>query len=212
MRDLTTSFLNEKEKNRIISCIKEVEKVTSGEIVPMIVSSSHHYSSADVFGGMALSLFISILATVIMGTENMWTFLAIFCVLFIILHEIVKRIPFLKRLFISSHEIEHEVKEEAYKSFFKKGIYKTRDHTGILIFISVFEKKVWVLADTGINNKVGPGVWNDIITIIINGIKEGKQGEAICSAIKKCSEILKDHFPVRSDDIDELDNLIIEKS
>ncbi|MGA1870335.1 MAG: TPM domain-containing protein [bacterium] len=211
MRDLTQSFLNTEEKNKIIECVKKVEQVTSGEIVPMIVSASHDYASADILGGMALSLFVSILATVLMGSENMWTFLALFCVLFIILYEIVKRVPFLKRLFISSHEMEEEVEEEAFTSFFKKGLYKTKDHTGILIFISVFERKVWVLADTGINDKVESAVWNDIVITIIQGIKNGTQGEAICKAIDKCATILKDHFPVKADDKDELDNLIIGK-
>ena len=112
-------------------------------------------------------------------------------------------------MFIADAEIEEEVKEAAVTSFFRNGLYLTRDKTGVLIFISVFEHRVWVLADTGINEKVDKKVWEEIVQHIVKGIKEKRQGEAICEAITRVGEILKEHFPVRHDDKDELDNLII---
>ena len=45
---------------------------------------------------------------------------------------------------------DEEVQEAVLTAFFKEELYRTRDETGILIFISVFEHKVWVLADRGI--------------------------------------------------------------
>ena len=87
----------------------------------------------------------------------------------------------------------------------------TRDKTGILIFISVFERKVWVLADEGINEKVDRDTWQEIVDIVTLGIKEKRQGSALCNAIKRCGELLENNFPIKPDDTDELDNLIIER-
>lgn len=212
MKDLIEGFLTEKEKDKIINCVKGVEKQTSGEIVPMIVSSSYHYPSANILGAMISGIFLSIMILLVIANENLWIFLAIFGILYLLLHEIIKRTPTFKRIFITSDEMEEEVKEAAFISFYTKGLHKTKDKTGILIYISIFEKKVWVLADKGINEKVPQGAWQEIIDIIVSGIKGKKQSEAICTAIKKCSEILKEHFPVKPDDTDELDNLIIEKA
>ena len=47
--------------------------------------------------------------------------------------------------------------------------------------------------------------------IIIDGIKQKRQAEAICKAVEKTGDLLKEHFPIKPDDTDELDNLIIER-
>ena len=51
--------------------------------------------------------------------------------------------------------------------------------------------------------------WQDIVSELTKGIRSGRQGEALCAAIRRVGEILKTHFPYRRDDTDELHNLII---
>ena len=135
--------------------------------------------------------------------------MGLFGVAFMVFHRVVQRIWPLKRVFISDREIDEEVQEAALTRFFKEELYRTRDETGILIFISVFEHRVWVLADRGINAKVDKGQWDSIVARIVSGIKKGQQADAICEAVQDVGSILAQHFPVREDDVDELDNLII---
>lgn len=215
MKDLAEKFLNKEERDRIRAAVSEAEKNTSGEIVPMIVPASYHYPMADVLGGASLALPVAILLTYFLGSmlwvgpTNMWVFMGIFGIAFIVLHRVVQRVWPLKRVFISDREIDEEVQEAALTSFFKEELYRTRDETGILVFVSVFEHRVWVLADRGINAKVDQGQWDGIVAHIVAGIKSGQQVDAICEAVKEMGGILAEHFPVREDDVDELDNLII---
>ena len=215
MKDLVKNFFSDKEKENVIESVKKVEKITSGEIVPMIVSSSYHYPVSNIVGGVAISLPFSLILTMIIGPmlylgyENMWVFLGFEFILFTLFYFIVKHTLCLKRFFISPSEIEEEVSEAAITNFYGSGLYKTRDETGVLIFISIFERKVWILADRGINKKVNKDKWDTVVGEIIQGIKEKKQGEAICHAIESIGYILKEHFPVKHDDTDELDNLIM---
>ena len=81
----------------------------------------------------------------------------------------------------------------------------------MLVLISVFERKVWVLADSGINEKVQAGQWDEIVKMIIDGIKQNRHTEAICEAVAKIGDLLKTNFPIKPDDTDELKNLIIEE-
>ncbi len=216
MKNLTETFLSDQERERIKASVKKAEVHTSGEIVPMIVSRSYHYPMSDVIGGILFALPLSLIATYFLGGwlwighNNMWLFLGIITVLFVIFHRIVKRIDSLKRLYISDREIDEEVEEAAVTGFFREGLYRTRDETGILVFISVFERRVWILADRGINEKVKQGQWNEIVNKIVEGIKNNNQADAICDAVDNIGRILKEHFPVRADDRDELKNLIIE--
>ncbi|MCU0822184.1 MAG: TPM domain-containing protein [Spirochaetes bacterium] len=210
MKDLAANFLTESEKKKIIDAVNKIEKITSGEVVPMVVSSSYHYPVANILGSFIISMIISMAAVFIFKNQYLWLFLSVFMVSFVVFHEVIKSVPVLKRLFISDKEINEEVEEAAITSFCNKGLSNTRDRTGVLIFISVFERKVWVLADSGINKKVTEDTWQNIVDIIINGIKNGQQGDSIVKAISMVGEILMSHFPVREGDEDELSNLIIE--
>ncbi len=215
MKNLAERFLTGTDKVSIQNAVAAAENKTSGEIVPMVVSSSYQYPVASILGAAAFALPAALLLTPVvghrfwMGGQNMWIFIGLFALGYILFHFIMERVPALKRLFLSKTEIEAEVAEAATVAFFKEGLYRTRDETGVLIFISVFERKVWVLADRGINEKVGGGQWHGIVDHIVAGIREGRQGKAICEAVEKVGEMLKTHFPKKTDDTDELDNLII---
>jgi putative membrane protein len=218
MKDLAKRFLSDTERQKVMAAVKEAEKLTSGEIVPMVVSASYRYPMANVIGAAALALPISLILTPLVGgrlwvgTQNMWLFLGFLVLLFVVFHEIVKRTYWLKRWFISQREIDEEVEEAALTGFFKEGLYRTRDETGVLVFISVFEHKVWILADRSINEKVSEGQWDDIVKIIVDGIKHKRPAESICEAVEKIGDLLKKHFPIGPDDTDELKNLIVDKS
>lgn len=215
MKDLSRKFLYESERQRILERVKKTETLTSGEVVPMIVSSSFRYPMANVLGGAMFGFFLSLILTPVVGRQlwlgpsNMWLFIGFFILSFFVCYIFVKKIPWLKRVFISKTEMESEVNEAAITAFYREGLNKTRDETGILIFISVFERKVCVLADKGINSRVQEGQWDEIVAMIINGIKKKRQADAICEAIEKVAMLLKEHFPIRPDDTDELENLIV---
>jgi len=215
MKNLAEKFLDASEREKIQEAVKKAECRTSGEIVPMVVSASYHYPMADILGGVVLALPVSIILSYFLGgllwigSSNMWLFMGIFCAVFILFHQLVKRVVPLKRVFVSDGEIEEEVQEAALTGFFNKELYRTRDETGVLIFISVFEHKVWILADRGINAKVATGQWDTVVTHIVDGIKKDRQADAICEAVAEVGEMLAANFPPRDDDVDELDNLII---
>ena len=74
--------------------------------------------------------------------------------------------------FLSGKRIEETVRERAVMAFYEKQLYKTRDETGILIFISLLEHRVWILGDRGINAKIAPDFWEKIASELSSGIKE----------------------------------------
>ena len=216
MKNQAETFLSETDQKRIESVVAATEKRTAGEIACMIVSASYHYAMADILGATAFALPLALLTTHFLGgwlwigTQNMWLFLGLFALLFALLRWIIARCPALKRLFVSRREIDEEVEEAAVNAFFKKGLYRTRDANGVLLFISVFEHKVWLLADTGIHEKIAQEEWNQLVGRITRGIRSGQGADAICKAIQEIGDLLQAHFPIKPGDTNELDNLIIE--
>ena len=217
MKDLAQKFLSDDERARVTEAVKAAEKLTAGEIVVMIISASYHYPLANVIGAAVFSIPLALILTTLtgewlwIGGQNMWLFLGWQAGLFILFHEVIKRWAWLKRRLISERELNEEVHEAATTQFFNQGLYRTRNETGVLVLISVFERKVWVLADRGINEKVEADQWDEIIKMIIGGIKQNRQTEAICEAVEKIGALLKSNFPIKPDDTNELKNLIVEE-
>ncbi|MCF6266495.1 MAG: TPM domain-containing protein [Desulfuromusa sp.] len=186
------------------------ETKTSGEIVPMVVDSSYDYPRAELIGGGTLALATGLVISWAFGGESIWWFLPVFIVGFFIFQLLIRNFPELKRILIHPDELTAEVKEKALVSFLEQGVHETRDRTGILILISLFERRVYVLADSGINERVSEHTWDEIVEIITKGLKTGTACEAICRAIERCGEILHEYPPNELDNIDELPNLIME--
>jgi putative membrane protein len=218
-RTLARKFLNDTEREQIQACVREVEATTSGEIVPMVVSTSYHYPMASMIGALILSLLISAATTFFIALSrgwgeyssyDLWIFPAVFAVSFLLLHELIKRLPGLKRFFTTRAEMAEEVEEAALTSFYRQRLNNTRDRTGILIFISVFERLAYVLADEGINAKVETRVWEEVVEEAVTGIRRSRQAEAICQAVRRCGEIVHSNFPRKPDDTNELRDLIVE--
>ena len=215
MQTLAEKFLTESEQRAVTEAVQRAEKQTSGEIVPMIVSASHTYPLAAAAGAAMLALPPALLLTSLLGSalwlgsRDMFLFLAFFALLYFPLRAAVNRSVMLKRLFLSKDQIEEEVEEAAITSFFGEGLYRTREENGILIFVSVLEQRVWVLGDRGINERIEPTAWQEIVADLTQGIKAGRQGDALCQAVTRVGEILKTHFPQQNDDRDELHNIII---
>ncbi|MGE4291597.1 MAG: TPM domain-containing protein [Desulfovibrio sp.] len=204
------TFLSDADRERIITAVKDAEQLTSGEIVPLVTEQSAEYHAAEFNGALALGLALAIPATLLLGRQDMWSFLLIFCAVYALCFLAMRNCSFLKRLFTPKNVMEVAVGRACMTAFHSHGLHRTRDMTGILIYVSVFERRVCVLADKGINDKVAPSSWDKIISIVVQGIRNGNQGPALAEAVTRCGALLAGHFPVRDNDSDELPNLIVE--
>lgn len=209
MQKASTLF-SEEERSRIEAAVQEAESRTSGEIVPLVVDESYHYPRAEIVGGGCFALVLGVLAAWGLGHSSVWVFLPVFLISYLPCRWLIRALPGLKRRLIHPLEITTEVEEKALVAFLEHGLHQTRDATGVLILISLFERRVRVLADTGISAVVPQQEWDGIVATITAGIRTGQVCEALCSAIGRCGDLLQQRFPRKADDRDELPNLITE--
>jgi putative membrane protein len=202
-------FFTAEEKQHIESAVQQAEKRTSGEIVPMVVDESYSYPRAEILGAGLFSLAAAVSLSWAFLDESLWHFLWLFVLGYIPFKILIRSLPSLRRRLIHPVEISEEVEEKAVVSFLEHELHHTRDETGILILISLFERRVHVLADRGINDVVPTNSWDGIVQTITDGMHRGETCNALCAAIDNCGQLLEKHFPVKADDTDELPNLII---
>jgi uncharacterized membrane protein len=105
-------------------------------------------------------------------------------------------------------ERNKSLRDLAESEFFKLGIGKTRDKTGILIFILLQDRQFYVLADKGINEKVPEKTWDNIKDEMQENFLEGRFCPGILNAIEKIGKTLAQHFPIKPDDTDEISNIV----
>jgi putative membrane protein len=207
------------EQERIRQAVQQAEQVTRGEIVPMIVPASALYREAGYRTGLILALLaLAFLLTIEIywlpwgwhaGNAG-WLLLAV--VASYGLGQWLGRIPMVIRLVTSRERMAHKVTLRAEQAFYKHGLHHTKGHTGILILVSMLERRVHVLADKGINDHVPAGTWDGLVNGIIDGIRTGNATDAICAAIAKCGALLAEVAPSRSgDNPNELPDTLIQE-
>lgn len=207
------------ERERIRQAVQQAERVTNGEIVPMIVPASALYREAGYRAGLIFALLaLALLLTIEIywlswgwhaGNAG-WLLLAV--VVSYGLGQWLGRVPMVVRLVTSRERMAHKVTLRAEQAFYKHGLHNTKGRSGILILISVLERRVHVLADKGINDHVPAGTWDELVKGILDGIRTGQATEAICAAIAECGALLAQVSPADSrDNPNELPDTLIQE-
>jgi len=107
------------------------------------------------------------------------------------------------RVFVSRKKTEDALKQ-AKAEFHRLGMEKTADRNGILLFIAPESQKFAVIGDTGIHAKCGQSFWEDVTAAISAEFRKGAFTQGIILGIRKTGELLRQHFPRKDDDKNEL--------
>jgi len=200
--------LSDKDKLFIKEAIENAESKTSGEIVPVLLSQSDFYPAAHFRLALIIGMLFSFLCYYSYDFDDPIILLWIQIPGMIIGYLLAYLSP-IKRLFTTNSEMQEEVYQRALEIFHNHRVSMTKDRTGIMIYISLLEKKVEVLADCGINEKVEKDYWNKLVTNLLLKIKDGKTVEGITNAINECGHSLQDSFPIQEGDTNEISDELI---
>ncbi|MBU4177807.1 MAG: TPM domain-containing protein [Desulfurivibrionaceae bacterium] len=203
------TFFTEAEKQRIAAAISGVEKKTSGEVVAMVVDSSDTYPEARILAGLSIGGLIALVITDLFLADSLGYFLPLVLGGATLVGSLATICPPLLRLFIPESRKELRVAERALRTFYEKELHTTRDNTGVLFFISLLEHKVWILADRGISLKISQETLQAYANEVATGIRQGQACDALCREIEAVGDILASHFPVKTDDTNELSNQVL---
>lgn len=197
-------FFTEEERAKIRKTTCSVESRTIGEVAVMVVDSSDRYHEAEVLGGIFLGSLLALMVTISFFHSSIWPYITLSFLFFLPSKYLFQKVPVLKTAFIGVKRKEHAVMQRALRAFYEKGLYRTRKSTGVLFFLSLLERRVWVLADKGIHEKIKQEPLDRFAAIVSKGIREDRAGDALCEAIVMSGELLAKHFPITPGDINEL--------
>lgn len=212
-------ILSEQDKARISEAVRASEAHTSAEIVPMLVARSGLYRDAQHRAGLALALVV--LTSLVMGegfwaswrwqtAEAAWLLLAV--LLSYAIGSWIGRIPSVIRAVTSSERLRRKVQLRAEQAFAQHSLSRTRQRTGVLLMVSLLERHVYVLPDSGIGPGITPAQWNDVIEAVITKLRENDIAGGFCAGIERCGVLLARACPaVPGDNPDELSNRLLQE-
>ena len=204
-----SQFFPEEERKKIEGAVHAVECCTIGEVAVMVVDSSDEYREASMLGGIFLAAVASFSIVEIFFGASLTYFIPLSVLLSFPFIKLFSTLPELKTAFIGPVRREEAVRDRAVRAFFEKGLYKTKANTGVLFFMSLLERKVWVLADKGIYEKIDQETLNRFALTVSQGVKDRRACDALCSAIDAAGKVLSQHFPIGPEDTNELPNAVI---
>jgi putative membrane protein len=187
---------SEEQKLRIEKAVQNLEAKTSGEMVPYIVPDSDHYVEGTLY---TIISFLIIGVVMIMGASLVWLLPAgitiieilIFLIIMMFLGFLMSFVfPSIRIQMVSSNTVDRRVMQRAETAFLDREIFNTRKRIGILLFISELERKVIILADSGISKLVPGEDWQKIVDDLIKYIKKNETADGIVNAINQCTELL----------------------
>ncbi len=220
--------LTDAGRDAVSQAVADAETKSAGEIVTIVADGSDSYADFALLWS-ALIAFIALIALaaapdftlglydrIMGGWVQQWQPGQIFAVA-----ALIAMIKFIGmwllqlwrplRLLLVPGAIKHaRVRARAITCFKVGADRRTQGRTGILIYLSMRERRAEIVADEAISAKVSPEVWGEAMAAMLAEIRAGRVAEGVVAAVGKVGDILAQHLPRADNDKNELPDRLIE--
>ena len=219
--------LSEADHGRVSAAIAAAEAKSDGEIIAIAADTSDSYHDVGLhYAILVLFLVLAFFAawphqlevwwTRIMGwtaeptQRELLTLLLGFALFkFLAVLFILKWMP-LRLLLTPGSTKTRRVRRRAVMLFKTGGERRTIGRTGILIYLSMGERRAEIVADEAITKATTPETWGEAMAVLITDVKAGRPADGIVAAVEHIGEVLATHFPKSSTDTNEIPDKLIQ--
>ncbi len=204
---MVARLFSSEDQRRIEAAIERVESRSAVEVVVASVERCGEYWRGRVALAVCWAVGVAAALLHVPAIHPLWAILAQIPA-GLLFYLLLGATPLL-RLLIPPAAAERAVQEQALAMFSGRGLHRTRDHTGLLIFIAELERRVVILGDSGLHEQVGEAGWQAQVTQLIAKIREGRALEGMLEELQRIEVLAHERWPAREDDTNELPNTVI---
>lgn len=201
--------LSEHDHARLAEAIRAAEENTAGEIFVVVARTSDDYAALPLLWSALAALIGAAIAAFLFPRMAAGALVLQEIGAFALIAAIAHLEPVRHRLIPSALK-RRRVRRNAMEQFLAHNIHTTSERTGILIFVSLFERSVEIVADEAINNLAPDGAWKEMADALALKIGEGDLAGGLEAAIGAAGDILAPHFPPAAFDRNELPDSVVE--
>jgi putative membrane protein len=202
-------LLTPRDRQQIEAAIARAEQQSAGELVVVAVRRSAEHALMRAIAALLLTVGVALVIWRLSPGHSAWLLLLVLLLSFA--SYALLGLPALHRLLLVPQASARAAHLRACAAFAEHGLHRTRDRTGVLIFISELERRVIILADDGIDKVIGSDGWRGYVERLVAAIKSGDVGGGVAQVIDDIGAMLAGRFPRRRDDVDELPDEVIEE-
>lgn len=205
------TLFTEDDARRISKSITAAEHGTSGEIVAVVAEKSSSYRHVPFMWAALIALLVPWPFIHFTWMKVQWIYLLqllVFAAVVFTLWPVAVRIRLVPKSARNNY-----VRRRATEQFLAQSLHTTTGRTGVLLFVSVAERRVEIIPDSAIDAKVPNGTWQSIVDDFTNDLSAGRGTDGFIKAIERIGKLLGEHFPPSAIDPNELpDHLIVLRS
>lgn len=203
-------LVSDAESQAIRAAVAAAERASAGEIVPLLVDAADDYELADWKGATLGALLLALAAAALHAVRPVWGpapgWLVAPVAAGALAGFLVARFSdAARRWLVGPERLDECVEARAFEAFLRQGVHRTRDRSGVLILVALFEHRVRILADEGIHAAIPAETWDALARETALAMRDGRPGPALLVAVERCGALLSAHGPRRrADDANEL--------
>ncbi len=205
-------MLSQKELLSIEAVVKECELKTDAEFVPVIFKQSDLYPASHFRLAITMALILPMALY-----YAPWTFYDPIWYLYSTLLGLIMGYALaynhkLKRLFSTRFELSEEVRQRASEYFLENGLHGTQKRSAILIFISLMEKRIEILADMNVISALSTAekktLFREHIKAFQKDVKTTGLEKSLSTLLRAMTRDLETHLPRKNSSVNELSDSV----
>lgn len=187
----------------LTSCISEIEKTTDAEVVIVVRARSGHYRHADYLSGAILALAGLLFLVFSPFDFHPYWFVADVIILFGLGAYVSSRSNSIRRLLTRRKFRAEAARTGAAAMFYEGGIANTSAEMGVLIYLSILERRLELIADRGVLKGVNALEWNQILFELHQAGRK-PEPQTLLAALENLGALLAKHLPASGENPNEL--------
>lgn len=195
-------FFQKAAKQRATVAIKTIESQTCAEIVVTLRHASATYRQASYLFGFLLSLVTLVAMLFLPYPFRLWAFPIDVTLAFVVGAFAASSSDLIRRGLTPARECHAHVRRAAREAFVDHGVSRTSGRWGVLVYVSMLERDVELVADVGIDPVSIEG-WHATVAELRAAIRR-LDFQGFVTSMEKLGPVLAKPFPHRDDDVNEL--------
>jgi len=182
------------EQARIHAAKAAVEQRTSAEFSVVIVPQSDRYPYVGLAWAAAAALLVALVVALIGPDIELLEALAIQVVALVAFALLFDWMPVRLHL-VSRHHKHARARQLAHREFAAHTAGGGPHRNRVLLFVSLGERYVEILADRDTHKLVPEGTWDRIVAAFLAKVRAGAVADGVLAAIDACGKVLEMHHP-----------------
>jgi putative membrane protein len=182
------------ERERIHAAVAVTEQRTGTHFALVIVPVSDRYALFPVAWAAVLALSATGVLALLRSQLTIGEGFIINAALFIALAFVFDWLPLRLRIVPASIKRNH-ARQLAHREFASRVVGRSQHRNGVLLFVSLGERYVEVLADREIHNRVAPDTWEKLVADFIAAVRSDRLADGLVAAVEACGTTLAEHYP-----------------